>query len=102
MSRIISFDSDGNDITCMKEFDALADPCNACDNKDCPDRETYGDVKSKVPFNIIKQQDEDLARDINRFAELYEKYKDNIDEILEFANLCMRFYPIKRNKYEEV
>ena len=39
MSRIVSFDSDGNDITCMKEFDALAHPCSACDNEDCPDRE---------------------------------------------------------------
>ena len=50
----------------------------------------------KVPFNIIKQQDEELVRDINRFTELYEKYKGNIDEVLEFANLCMRFYPIKK------
>jgi hypothetical protein len=43
MSRIISFDSEGNDITCMKEFDALENPCSACDNEDCPDRETYWD-----------------------------------------------------------
>ena len=43
MSRIISFDSEGNDITCMKEFDALEYPCNACDNENCPDRETYWD-----------------------------------------------------------
>ena len=101
MSRIISFDSEGNDITCMKEFDALEYPCNACDNENCPDRETYDDLKSGVPFNIIKQEDEELVRDINRFTELYEKYQDNIDEVLEFANLCMRFYPIKRRKYEE-
>ena len=45
MSRIISFDPEGNDITCMKEFDALAYPCSACDNDDCPDRETYEDLK---------------------------------------------------------
>jgi hypothetical protein len=96
MSRIISFDSEGNDITCMKEFDALAYPCSACDNEDCTDREI------DVPFNIIKQQDEELVKDVNRFMELSEKYKDNIDEVLEFANLCMRFYPIKRNKYKEV
>lgn len=54
----------------------------------------------EVPFDIIKQQDKELARDINRFAELFEKYKDDIDEVLEFANLCMRFYPIKKRKYE--
>jgi hypothetical protein len=45
MSRIISFDFEGNDITCMKEFDALVYPCSACDNEDCPDRETYEDVQ---------------------------------------------------------
>ena len=39
MSRIISFDSEGNDITCMKEFDALAYPCSACDNENCPNRD---------------------------------------------------------------
>lgn len=45
MSRIISFDSEGNDITCMKVFDALAYPCSACDNEDCPNRETYENLK---------------------------------------------------------
>ena len=96
MSRIISFDSEGNDITCMKEFDALAYPCSACDNEDCPDRET------KVPFDMVKHQEEKLMYDIGRFMDLYKKYKDDVDEILEFAELCKRFYPIKRNKYKEV
>ena len=41
MSRTVSFDCDGNDITCMKVFDALKYPCSACDIEDCPDRETY-------------------------------------------------------------
>lgn len=45
MSRIISLDSDGNDITCMKVFDALTCPCSACDIEDCPDRETYEDLE---------------------------------------------------------
>lgn len=45
MDRTISFDCDGNDITCMKVFDALEYPCSACNNKDCPDRETYKDIK---------------------------------------------------------
>ena len=45
MDRVISFDSDGNDITCMKVYDALAYPCDACDIKDCPDRETYEELK---------------------------------------------------------
>lgn len=47
MSRTITFDCDGNDITCMKVFDALAYPCNACDNKDCPDREVCEDIKEE-------------------------------------------------------
>ena len=55
----------------------------------------------EIPFNIIKHEDEKRVRDMNRFMELSEKYKDDIDEVLEFANLCMRFYPIKRSKYEE-
>lgn len=45
MSRTITLDFDGNDITCMKIFDALAYPCSACDNEDYPDRETYEELK---------------------------------------------------------
>lgn len=45
MDRTITLDCDGNDITCMKVFDALAYPCSACNIKDCPDRETYDDLK---------------------------------------------------------
>ena len=47
MDRTITLDCDGNDITCMKVFDALAYPCSACDIKDCPDRETYSEVKNE-------------------------------------------------------
>lgn len=54
-----------------------------------------------ISFDIIKHEDEKRVKDMNRFMELYEKYKDDIDEVLEFANLCMRFYPIKKRKYEE-
>ena len=38
MGRIINFDSNGSDITCMKTFDTLANPCDACDISSCPDR----------------------------------------------------------------
>lgn len=41
MSRSIQLDSDGNDITCMKEFDVLKYPCRECDRKDCDEREEY-------------------------------------------------------------
>ena len=38
MSRTITLDSEGNDITCMKEFDALKYPCEECDRIDCEER----------------------------------------------------------------
>lgn len=45
MGRTVSFDIDGNDVTCMKEFDALLNSCDACGIEDCPDRETIIDIK---------------------------------------------------------
>lgn len=45
MDRTITLDCYGNDITCMKVFDALKYPCSVCDNKDCSNRETYEDLK---------------------------------------------------------
>ena len=45
MDRTITFDCSGNNITCMKVFDALENPCSACDIKNCPDRDTYEDIK---------------------------------------------------------
>lgn len=41
MSRSIQLDSDGNDITCLKQFDVLKYPCKECDREDCDDRENY-------------------------------------------------------------
>ena len=55
MSRTITLDCDGNDITCMKVFDALKYPCSACDNKDCPDRETYEDIKEDFGFEYYTE-----------------------------------------------
>ena len=43
MSRIITCDLQGRDITCMKEFDILKYPCNECDIEDCEERENYED-----------------------------------------------------------
>ncbi len=37
----IQLDSDGNDITCMNEFDALKYPCRECDRENCEEREEY-------------------------------------------------------------
>ena len=47
MDRTMRFDCNGNDITCMKVFDALAYPCDTCNIKDCPDREIYDDVEER-------------------------------------------------------
>lgn len=55
----------------------------------------------EVPFNLMKYKEEQLVKDVNRFIELYSKFGDNVDEILEFADLCKRFYPIKKNRYKE-
>ena len=41
MSRTITYDSQVNDITCMKEFDPLKYPCKECDRTDCEGREEY-------------------------------------------------------------
>lgn len=41
MSRSIQLNSNGNDITCMKEFDALKYPCRECNREDCKEREEY-------------------------------------------------------------
>lgn len=51
----------------------------------------------EVPFNMVKYQEEKLMYDIGRFMDLYKKYKDDIDEVLEFAELCKRYYPEKTN-----
>lgn len=46
MGRSIQLDSDGNDITCMKNFDALKYPCRECDREDCDEREEYHDLSN--------------------------------------------------------
>lgn len=46
MGRTITYDSQGNDITCMKEFDALKYLCKECDRTDCEEREDYEKTES--------------------------------------------------------
>lgn len=47
MSRLIQLDSEGNDITCMKEFDVLKYACEECDRDDCDERANYVKIKDK-------------------------------------------------------
>lgn len=46
MSRSIQLDSNGNDITCMKEFDALQYPCRG-DREDYDERKEYEETESR-------------------------------------------------------
>lgn len=46
MGKSIRLDSDGSDITCMKEFDALKYPCDECIKEDCEEREEYHDISN--------------------------------------------------------
>lgn len=46
-----------------------------------------------IPFDVEKYEKEKLDYEIKRFFELQKKYKDNIDEIIEFAELWKKFFP---------
>lgn len=52
-----------------------------------------------VPFNITKYEEEKFKSDFNRFQELSSKYKNDIDEVLEFARLYKQFVCVNKNKY---
>lgn len=54
MARI-TYDSKGNCITCMKEFDALKFPCNECSRKHCEEREHYNVTTMKLSDITIKK-----------------------------------------------
>ena len=41
MSKTITYDSQGRDVTCMKKFDALKYPCKECDRDNCEERKEY-------------------------------------------------------------
>lgn len=53
----------------------------------------------EVPFNITKHEEEKLNTDFARFQELYKKYSENIEEILEFAKLYEKFVSRKNSKW---
>ena len=54
-----------------------------------------------VPFNIEKYEKEKLNYELKRFLELYGKYEDNVNEILEFAELWRKFVPTMHSKYRD-
>ena len=55
----------------------------------------------EVMFDVMKYEEEKLIYDMNRFLYLYRKYKESIDEVLEFVELYNRFCHTKKNKYKE-
>ena len=54
-----------------------------------------------VPFDIEKYKNKKLDYELKRFSELYSKYKDDMNEILELAELWEKFVPNIQNKYKE-
>ena len=54
-----------------------------------------------VPFNIEKYEKEKLDYELKRFFELYNEYEDNVNEILEFAELWRKFVPAMQSKYSD-
>lgn len=54
-----------------------------------------------IPFNIEKYEKEKLDYELKRFFELYNKHEDNVNEILEFAELWRKFVPTMQSKYRD-
>lgn len=54
-----------------------------------------------IPFNIEKYQKDRLDYELKRFFELYSKYEDDVNEILEFAELWRKFVPNMQSKYKD-
>lgn len=52
-----------------------------------------------VPFDIIKYENEKLNYELKKFIELYNKYEDDVNEILLFAELWRKFAPDIQSKY---
>lgn len=52
-----------------------------------------------VPFDIAKYEKEKLEYELKKFFELYSKYEDNVNEILEFAELWRKFATDIQSKY---
>lgn len=54
-----------------------------------------------IPFDIEKYEKEKLDYEIKRFFELQKKYKDNIDEIIEFAELWSKLIRNPKSKWTD-
>lgn len=54
-----------------------------------------------IPFDIEKYEKEKLDCELKRFFELQKKYKDNIDEIIEFAELWNKLVRNPKSKWTD-
>lgn len=54
-----------------------------------------------ILFDIAKYEKEKLDYELKRFFELYSKYEDDVNEILEFAKLWRKFALNMQSKYED-
>lgn len=59
-----------------------------------------GDYMS-IPFEVEKYEKEKSDYELKRFFELQRKYKDNIDEIIEFAELWGKFVCNHKSKWTD-
>lgn len=58
-------------------------------------------IAMEIPFDIERRAKEKLNCEVSRFFELYVKYEDDIDNILEFAELYKKFVLNGRNKWTD-
>lgn len=54
-----------------------------------------------ISFDIEKREKDRLEYELKKFFELYSKYEDDVNEILEFAELWKKFAPNMQSKYKE-
>lgn len=52
-----------------------------------------------IPFEVEKYEKEKSDYELKRFFELQRKYKDNIDEIIEFAELWSKLVRNPKSKW---
>jgi hypothetical protein len=55
MSKTLTYDMNGKDITCMKQYDILLYPCDECEREDCEERDKYDSRVGKANFSRRKR-----------------------------------------------
>lgn len=91
MSKTFMYDSQGKDITCMKEYDALENPCEVCNKTDCEDavltkvklQKKHGVYRLETPSEakrqLSKEEAEQYERSLIISKRAFEEYWDDDD-----------------------